>query len=64
MQEEGVLDPTDKEVAAAMTAAAALSVVDLLIAREGLTENHLVLPDRRAFIRTKKRDTELQLLRS
>lgn len=63
MQEEEVLDSTEEDMEAAIAAAASLSVVDLSIAQEGLTENHFVVPDRRIFIEAQARDTELQLLR-
>lgn len=62
--EEIVIDFTEEEVAAAVAEAAALPVLDLPIAREGLTENHFVVPDRREFMEAQTRDTELQLLRS
>lgn len=63
-QQVNVLNPTDKHVATAIAAAAALPVVDLPIARDGLTENHFIVPNRRAFLEAQARDTKVQLLRS
>lgn len=62
--EADTLDPSKKEVAAAWAAAATLPVVDLLIARDILSEKHLVIPDRRAFVEVQTRDADQQLLRS
>lgn len=55
-------DPTEEDVAAAIAAATALSVVVLLIAQVVLTESHFILFDRRAFVVAQARGAELQLL--
>lgn len=59
-----ILDTTEEEITAAIAAAAALAVVYLPIASEGLTEEHFIISDRRAFVESIARKTQQQLLRT
>lgn len=64
LQEDCTFDLNDEKVTPLILADAALPVDDFSILSELLTKNHLVVTDRKTFIKAQSRDTKLQLLRS
>lgn len=46
------MDPTVKEIIAEIATVAASPVLDLLIARKGLIEEHIIVPNRCAFVKS------------
>lgn len=57
------LDSSEEEITAAIAAASAPPVNDLLIAHEGINEEHFVISTSRMFVESQLRDVNLQLLR-